>query len=50
MQGEMNAAGGQVEEIGRGVVVVVVIAMQLKLLNGLRLVKAVPFEQTPPLT
>ena len=53
VQGEMDTAGGQVEGIGRGVVVlvVVVVAMQLKLLIGLRLVKAVPFEQNnPPLT
>ena len=47
VQGEMDVAGGQVEGIGRAVVVVV--EMQLKLPNGLRLVKAVPLEHVPPL-
>jgi hypothetical protein len=50
VQGEIDAAGGQVKVIGRGVVVVVVgvvVEMQLKTLDGLRLVKAVPFEHAP---
>ena len=59
VQGEMDAAGGQVEGIGRAVVnfvvvlvvgcrVVVEILLQLVKPNGLRLVKLVPFEQVPP--
>ena len=54
----MDVAGGQVEGIGRAfvvgvdvfVVVVSVSTLQMPSLNASRLVKAVPFEQVPPVT
>ena len=46
----MDAAGGQLKLIGRAVVVVVVVEMQVLTLIESRLVKAVPLEQVPPVT